>query len=70
MKMSYWMVLPLILGISTLSVACGNPTPEVEEGVGEEEMMEEGDMEAGEMEEGEMEEGEMEEEVMGEEGEE
>lgn len=56
MKMSYWMVLPLILGISTLSVACGNPTPEVEEGVGEEEMMEEEEMEEEMMEEETMEE--------------
>jgi hypothetical protein len=63
MKMSHWMVLPLILGLSSMSVACGSPTPDVEESVEDEEMMEEEGME----EEGMEEEGTEEEEGTGEE---
>lgn len=41
MKMKFWMALPLVLGISAVSVACGTPETEVDEGIGEEEVLEE-----------------------------
>jgi len=41
MKMKYWMALPLILGVSSFAVACGSPEAEVDEGIGEEEVLEE-----------------------------
>jgi len=41
MKTKYWMALPLILGVSAFSVACGTPEAEVDEGIGEEEVLEE-----------------------------
>jgi len=35
------MALPLILGVLSFAVACGSPEAEVDEGIGEEEVLEE-----------------------------
>lgn len=46
--MSRWMALPLLLGLSVLSVACDPATPEVDEELEGDQMMEGEEMEESE----------------------
>lgn len=56
MKMKFLVAFPLILGLSAFGVACGGPTGEVEEGVGDEEVLEEEPLEEEPLEDEELEE--------------